>query len=200
MLYFVEFSSSFTSPPSLDNTTASYIQCLNRILTSMAPNTPILVGIGEVREKKVDPDHTTEPSGMMLAAIRQAAADASISITDLEAGTDNLAVVPPWTWAYPNLPATLTEQLHIKPAFTSLGEHGGEQCALLTDDAARLISIGRSKLAIVTGGESLASLAACHKAGKVPPPGWSEPDPAAKEVSTNNLEFNGKSMFVVASW
>ncbi|CAK7231625.1 hypothetical protein SCUCBS95973_007981 [Sporothrix curviconia] len=159
----------------------------------LAPNTPILVGVGEIREKKIDVAHTTEPSGMMLKAIRQAAQDAGLSEAALQAA-DSLSVVPPWTWSYPDLPGTLAADLKIKPAYTILGEHGGEQCAMLADEAARRIASGESKLAIVTGGESLASLAASQKAGKPHPAGWSAPDPAAQAVSTNNLEFNGKNM------
>ncbi|EPE04425.1 acetyl- acetyltransferase [Ophiostoma piceae UAMH 11346] len=159
----------------------------------MAPNTPIIVGVGEVREKKIDPKHTTEPAGLMLAAIRQAAADASITEADLEAA-DDLSVVPPWTMQYPDLPGLLAHKLRSKPAFATIGHHGGEQCALLTDEAARRIARGTSKLAIVTGGEALASLAACQKAGLLPPPGWSAPDPKSKAISTNDLSFNGVTM------
>lgn len=158
----------------------------------VSPNTPILIGVGEVREKKIDVQHSTEPSGMMLAAIRQAAADAGLTTKDLETA-DSLSVVPPWTLTYDNLPGLLADNLKIKPSFSILGEHGGEQCAMLTDEAARRISTGESKLAIVTGGESLASLAASQKAGHKHPPGWTLPDPKGPVVSTNNLEFNGSN-------
>lgn len=158
----------------------------------VSPNTPILIGVGEVREKKIDVEHSTEPSGMMLAAIRQAAADAGLSAADLETA-DSLSVVPPWTLTYEDLPGLLAQQLNVKPSFSTLGEHGGEQCAMLTDEAARRIASGESKLAIVTGGESLASLAASQKAGKAHPPGWTLPDPKAKAVSTNDLGFNGQN-------
>ncbi|ERS95299.1 thiolase [Sporothrix schenckii 1099-18] len=158
----------------------------------VSPNTPILIGVGEVREKKIDVEHSTEPAGMMLAAIRQAAADAGLSTKDLQTA-DSLSVVPPWTQPYEDLPGLLAQDLKMKPSFSTIGLHGGEQCALLTDEAARQIARGESKLAIVTGGESLASLAASQKAGHKHPPGWTRPDPKAAAVSTNNLEFNGQN-------
>lgn len=159
----------------------------------MAPNTPIIVGVGEIREKEFDIQHTTEPAGLMIAAIRQAASDASLTAADIEK-IDDISVVPPWSMQYPDLPGLLAEQLRSTPAFSTIGHHGGEQCALLTDEAARRIARGSSKLAIITGGEALASVAACQKAGLLPPPGWSAADPEAKAVSTNDLSFNGVTM------
>lgn len=119
-------------------------------------NTPIIVGVGEVANKNLDPSHAVEPADLMVQAIRRAIEDASISDKEL-ATADSISVVPPWTWAYPDLPSLLAEKVHAKPSHLAIGYHGGNQPALQYDEAARRISQGKSKLAIVTGGEALAS-------------------------------------------
>lgn len=50
--------------------------------------------------------------------------------------------------------------------------HGGNQPAKLLDEACRRIAAGQSTLAVVAGGEALASLEDYIKAQQVPPPGW----------------------------
>lgn len=119
-------------------------------------NTPIIVGVGEVTNKNLDPSHAVEPADLMVQAIKRSIEDASISETEL-ATADSISVVPPWTLAYPDLPTLIAEKVHAKPKHFALGEHGGNQPALLCDEAARRISKGQSKLAIITGGEALAS-------------------------------------------
>lgn len=119
-------------------------------------DTPIIIGVGEVKNTSTDPDHAIEPLGLMLKAIQNAAQDASISESSL-AATDSISVVPTWTWSYPDLPGLIAQELGIKPSHLTSGYHGGNQPALQCDEAARRISLGKSKLAIITGGEALAS-------------------------------------------
>ena len=71
---------------------------------------------------------------------------------------DSLSIVRTWTWPYDNLPGTLAEKLK-RPniAYKEYSEHGGNQPGLLFDEAARRISLGESKVAVLTGGEALAS-------------------------------------------
>jgi len=45
----------------------------------------------------------------------------------------------------------------VKPKFKTLSPHGGNQPAKLFDDAARRVSKGECKVAVITGGEALAS-------------------------------------------
>lgn len=118
--------------------------------------TPIIIGVGEIKNTSTSPDHAIEPLGLMLEAIRNAAKDASISGSALGA-VDSVSVVPTWTWSYPDLPGLVAQKLGIKPTHLASGYHGGNQPALQCDEAARRISLGKSKLAIITGGEALAS-------------------------------------------
>ncbi|CAM1506231.1 Fc.00g058720.m01.CDS01 [Cosmosporella sp. VM-42] len=155
--------------------------------------TPIIIGVGEAINKIVDPFHPIEPLDLILEAIRRSIADASISNTEL-AAADSISVVPPWTWAYPDLPRLIAERLQIQPTHLVIGDHGGNQPALLCDEAARRISVGESSVAIIAGGEALASLAACQKAGNMPPPGWSKPDPTVKPISAGDLSLLGQNV------
>lgn len=119
-------------------------------------NTPIIVGVGEVRNKETHSSHAIEPVDLILQAIQRAFTDASLSKIE-SARADSISVVPPWTWAYPDLPALLAERLQVQPSHLRIGDHGGNQPALLCDEAARRISVGESQLAIIAGGEALAS-------------------------------------------
>ncbi|KAI5468101.1 hypothetical protein BGZ63DRAFT_500188 [Mariannaea sp. PMI_226] len=155
--------------------------------------TPIIVGVGELRNKHAELSDDAEPAVLISRAVRLALEDASISEKDLM-GVDSISIVPPWTWAYPNLPELIAEKLKAKPNHLITGYHGGNQPAALCDEAARRIAVGESRLAIVAGGEALASLARFQKAGKLPPPGWSKPDPAAKVISPSDLSLLGENV------
>lgn len=123
--------------------------------------TPIIVGVGDVRQKSSSADHPTEPADLMLEAFQRAVQDTGSALSESEftALVDSVSVVPPWTWPYQNLPALLAERLGRDPSqcHLALGIHGGNQPAMLCDEAARRISKGESKVAIVTGGEALAT-------------------------------------------
>jgi len=125
-------------------------------MATVPRSTPIIVGVGEVRNKDSDSSRAIEPANLMLEAIRRAVTDASISNT-VFSSADSISVVPPWTWAYPDLPRLIAQKLNIQPSHLVISNHGGNQPARLCDEAARRISTGESKLAIITGGEALAS-------------------------------------------
>ncbi|KAF7562876.1 hypothetical protein G7046_g1224 [Stylonectria norvegica] len=155
--------------------------------------TPVIVDIGEAKNKAPSTANAIEPAGLMLEAIQRSIADASGS-GDVQLSIDSISVVPPWTWVYPNLPLLLAEKLQVRPHHLAIGEHGGNQPALLCDEAARRISAGETKCAIITGGEALASLSACQKAGQTPPEGWTKPDPTVKPISLSDLSFLGQNV------
>ncbi|ATY59631.1 acetyl-acetyltransferase [Cordyceps militaris] len=147
---------------------------------------PILVGVGDVRNKSSKPEDALEPSKMMTRAIRNALGDTGLDAAAQKQvlnETDSLRIIPTWTWAYNDLLSTVAEDLGIKPTTKEMPTHGGNQPALQCDEAARAIANRQSKVAILTGGEAMASLAGCQKAGQMPPPGWVEPDPDGKSVS-----------------
>ncbi|KAF1990522.1 hypothetical protein K402DRAFT_230929 [Aulographum hederae CBS 113979] len=148
----------------------------------MASQTPVIIGVADIKNKTSKP---IEPKDLILSSIHAALDNASPSPKNpkikqsLLTHTTSLSVVRPWTWPYPDLPTLLATSLSILPHCThlELSAHGGNQPAKLLDEAARRISLSPSPstVAIVTGGESLASLAACAKTGQLPPPGWTKP-------------------------
>ena len=122
--------------------------------------TPIVVGVGDVVNRSRKVEDAIEPLTLMLDAIKAAFRDTDLSSSRVEAlqkRIDSLDVVRTWTWPYPDLPSLLAEHLDIKPRRQHYSEHGGNQPGLLFDEAARRISKGESKVAVVTGGEALAS-------------------------------------------
>lgn len=96
----------------------------------------------------------------MLEAISNAIDDTGVSQDHLKSYIDSIDIVRTWTWPYADLPGLLSERLDLKsrPKWRRYTEtHGGNQPAKLLDEAAGRIARGESSVAVVTGGEALAS-------------------------------------------
>ena len=122
--------------------------------------TPVIVGVGDFvnRSKKVE--DALEPLQLMILAIQNALKDTGLpdsELADLQSQVDSVDVVRSWTWPA-DYPSRISEKLAIKPRHKHYpNKHGGNQPAKLLDNAARRISMGDTQVAIVTGGEALAS-------------------------------------------
>jgi hypothetical protein len=119
-----------------------------------SPFTPIIIGVGEIRQKNFTSENTLEPAELILSAIRNAVQDATVDITTK---IDSISAVPPWSWNYDDLPRLLAQRLGIEPSHLELSSHGGHTPAMLCDAAAARIFIGEAKMVVVAGGEALAS-------------------------------------------
>lgn len=122
--------------------------------------TPVIIGVGDVVNRSKRLEDALEPLELMLKAIEAAWEDTGLTgdvSTRLKSEIDSVDVVQTWTWPYTNLPDLLANRLGAKPRHTHYSDHGGNQPAQLFDHAARRISLGQSKVALVTGGEALAS-------------------------------------------
>ncbi|KAG9551286.1 hypothetical protein KCU71_g6995, partial [Aureobasidium melanogenum] len=147
--------------------------------------TPILVGVGDIINRHLAVHHAAEPAELMLDAIFIALQDTGLSpqvIATLKSKIDSIDVVRTWTWPYPDLPGLLAEKLGARPNHIYCSPHAGNQPAKLVDEAARRIANGETRMAVVTGGEALASLAACAKAGAMPPPNWTPVEQPVTQV------------------
>ncbi|KAH0377331.1 hypothetical protein KCU92_g9286, partial [Aureobasidium melanogenum] len=147
--------------------------------------TPILVGVGDIINRHLAVHHAAEPAELMLDAISIALQDTGLSpqvIATLKSKIDSIDVVRTWTWPYPDLPGLLAEKLGARPNHIYCSPHAGNQPAKLVDEAARRIANGETRMAVVTGGEALASLAACAKAGAMPPPNWTSIEKPVTQV------------------
>jgi acetyl-CoA acetyltransferase len=120
---------------------------------------PIVVGVADVKNRSQKVEDAIEPKQLMLQAIKDALQDAGGSSQKLQSSIDSIAAVRTWTWPYADLLGLLSEELGIKPKYKHYSDHGGNQPCKIFDDAARRIAKGESKVAVVTGGEALASRA-----------------------------------------
>ncbi|ODA78260.1 hypothetical protein RJ55_05641 [Drechmeria coniospora] len=161
------------------------------------PAVPIIVGVGDFRNKSLRVQDAMEPAQLMVKAVESAIADTGLgdaSRKELLSHVDSLRIVPTWTWAYRDLASLVAGRLGIEPSHTESGYHGGNQPALQCDEAARAIAARESSVAILAGGEALASLAACQKAGQNPPPGWPEQDPDGKNLGSIDMSILRESV------
>jgi hypothetical protein len=123
-------------------------------------STPVVVGVADIKNKSLRVDDAIEPVELILQAILKAIKDTQLpdaQASKLQENINNVSVVAPWTWKYPDLPGLLSEKLGVKPEHKTISHHGGDSPAKLFDDAARRISFGETKVAVVAGGEALAS-------------------------------------------
>ena len=121
---------------------------------------PVVIGVGDIINRSHHVDDAVEPMHLMQQAIVSAVNDTLLPLHRaryLEASIDSIDVVASWTWPYHDLPGLLSQELHIKPKQKHYSKHGGHQPLKLVDQAARRISQGTSSVAIIVGGESLAS-------------------------------------------
>ena len=121
---------------------------------------PVVIGVGDVKNRSLQIEDAIEPMQLMLQASLRAIDDAASTPSarkELRSDIDSIDVVATWTWPYTDLPGILAEKLSILPKHKLYSEHGGNQPVKLFDEAARRISRGESKVALVTGGEALAS-------------------------------------------
>lgn len=159
--------------------------------------TPILVGVGDIINRNLGVHHAAEPAELMLDAISIALQDTGLSpqvIATLKPKIDSIDVVRTWTWPYPDLPGLLAEKLGARPNHSYCSPHAGNQPAKLVDEAARRIANGETRMALVTGGEALASLAACAKAGVMPPPNWTPVEKPVTQVFAPSVDEMAKGV------
>lgn len=121
---------------------------------------PIIVGVGDVKNRSLAPEAAVEPMRLMLQAIHKAIEDTGLPTSatqSLQFEIDSIDVVRSWTWPYEDLPDLLASNLGAAVKHKFYSDHGGNQPGKLIDDTARRISQGEVKIAVVTGGEALAS-------------------------------------------
>ena len=117
---------------------------------------PIVIGVGDVINRSHNVEDAIEPMQLMLQAIHEALQDTGIP-EKVRGEIDSIDVVKCWTWPYDDLPGLLSKKLNINALRKFYSEHGGNQPGKLFDEAACRISKGQSRVAVITGGEALAS-------------------------------------------
>lgn len=121
---------------------------------------PVIIGVSDVKNKSYAIEDAVEPIQLMLQAILSATNDSNVAPSkarQLQSTIDSIDVVATWTWPYHDLPGLLAKVLGVQPTHKHYSKHGGHHPMKLVDEAARRIAQGRSIVAVVTGGEALAS-------------------------------------------
>lgn len=120
----------------------------------------MIIGVADIKNRSVAVEDAKEPADLMLEAINLAIREASDlpgTASHLRSSIDSISVVRTWTWDYEDLPGLLSLRLGINPSHQVYSDHGGNQPAKLLDEAALRLATGESKVAVLAGGEALAS-------------------------------------------
>jgi acetyl-CoA acetyltransferase len=116
---------------------------------------PVIIGVGDIKNRT---SNHKEPAVLIHEAILAAIKDTSASDAKaLQLSIDSISIVKTWTWPYPDLPGLLASKLGVEPKHKFYSDHGGEKPGKLFDEAAKRVARGEIKVAVVAGGEALAS-------------------------------------------
>lgn len=117
---------------------------------AIPPNTPVLVGVGLVEQRRDDPAQALEPVALMVEAALASGADCGAP--GLLAQVEQLAV-PQGLWAYGDPAGMIARAIGAAGAKTVLARIGVMQQALI-DQACSRIAAGEIEVALVAGGEA----------------------------------------------
>lgn len=150
----------------------------------MADNTPILVGVGAIKQKCDDFRDAAEPIKLMEQALRAAADDAGSG--ELLARADEI-YVPKSLWGYTDPGRLVADAVGALSASTLLADFGILQQSLLTRACERIAS-GEAQVVLVSGGETRYRELCATKAGEVAQE-TVQPDAQADVVLTPEAEM-----------
>ncbi|MEU4218500.1 enoyl-CoA hydratase, partial [Actinoplanes sp. NPDC026623] len=120
------------------------------------PWTPVVVGVGQVSERCLEP-RDGDPVSLAVRALRLAAEDAGAG-PDLLAAADSVGYVASVSWQYPDGAALIAETVGARPSQTvQTGLLGGDGSLRLVNDAAAEIAAGRVSVALLGGAEAAAT-------------------------------------------
>src|SRR3954470_25012136 len=118
-----------------------------------ADRVPVIVGVGEVTDRPVDPLEGKEPVALMAEALRLAETDAG-GAGRLLAALASLDIVNEISWPYRDPVGRLCAALGIRPARAVYGVVGGQTPVRYLHEAALRIARGESAVAAVCGAEA----------------------------------------------
>lgn len=112
---------------------------------------PVIVAIGEMIDRPVDPHAMLEPLALMAEAARRADADGGGGWL---ARLDSVDVVHQRSWRYHDTAAAFCATLGIAPARAVYGRYGGESPVRFLHQAAARIADGSSRGGLIVSGEA----------------------------------------------
>jgi acetyl-CoA C-acetyltransferase len=128
----------------------------------VAGNTPVIIGVGEIKDRPCEPAEGLEPLALMAAALREAERDAGAALLQQ---LDSLSIVCEVSWPYDDAPGLLAQRLGVEPRHRQYGEIGGETPVKFIHEAALRVARGECRLAAVVGAEAQYTVNAAAKAG-----------------------------------
>lgn len=152
----------------------------------VAPNTPVLVGVGQVMEKPEDLDKAGSPLDLMEQASRIALQDAGLGSAVL-GQLDVLAVVRSFREPTRNSAESLANRLGATQAEQWMMPNGGNGPQYLVNRYSEAITRGELKLALFSGAEAMDTGRRLVKAGIEPQ--WSEPAEHDRQYLTRDREM-----------
>lgn len=153
---------------------------------SIDPRTPVIVGAAQVQRHDLSDERSCEPLALMAQALQQAGED-SVTGDRLLRRADLVRCVPMIGWHYADAAALVAEELRVQPAETvQSAAIGGDGPQVLLNDTCRAIAAGEIEVALIGGGEAVASLRAARLAGH--DPAWRRQDEGVAPTRTLGQE------------
>jgi acetyl-CoA C-acetyltransferase len=136
---------------------------------ALDPRTPVIVGVGQVtHHPQPGGEDYAEPVALIVEALRAAGADSGTG-TALLHKAESVRVVAVAGWPYRDAGALIADDLGISPRETvQTNAFGGDGPQRLINETAAAILAGELDVALIGGGESVASQIAAQKAGATP--------------------------------
>ena len=130
----------------------------------MDERAPVLIGVGQITQRDIDPAQAKEPLDLMAGAAERAAEDAGLRRQAL-ADLDAVSVVNILSWQYANPPGALAQRFGARPANLYYTTLGGNTPQWLVNETAAQIAAGRVHLALLAGVETVYTLQRARRAG-----------------------------------
>ncbi len=126
------------------------------------PRTPVVVGVAQIKQRPDDPAEAVEAVALMIAAVRNAAADAGAE--SLLAKLDLVGVVD-GAWKYSDPARLVADAVGAANAKTALSANGGNTPQSYVNSISARIQAGELDVAVVTGAEIIWSRRRQRRAG-----------------------------------
>ena len=125
---------------------------------------PVLVGVAQIEQRDADPARGigSEPLDLMIAAVREAAADAECPA--LLGQVDSVRVVR-GMWPYRNPAKAVAEAIGSPGAETGVSPWGGDSVQRVLSESALEIQRGERRMVVLVGAECGRTQAKAHRAG-----------------------------------
>src|SRR3984893_19277313 len=112
---------------------------------------PVIVGVGEIADRRKEITDGLEPLALLEEALKRAEADSGGKLLGEIASLD---IVNFLSWRYQDPAQQLSERLCIQPAHAYYGPVGGESPIRYLHEAAQRIARGECSVAAICGAEA----------------------------------------------